>query len=769
MSFCRWLLLLLHIPTSVFYLSICTAAENTATANDPAFTVMTLKGHLGQDELIKAKHTLDQFNTEEGNTKTLIIEINSTSGELGPVLEMAKKIYALHLQKQIQIIVFIEDSAVGPAAILPFLADELYVSLFVSWGAIPLGNEARMSTNILRNQVVSLIAPENPHAKLLKIIAAAMSDPSVKIVDDNGWKVATETKEASSFSLISSPGETLVINQNQLKDLGLTAGVISTEAFYQKFQFSKAQQEQLNVEPSSSLAISEITFEKQLEKHIRFNADGPNTIGRILIEERTSGISESTWLYVKKALEYYRTSKPAFIILELNTPGGEVFASQKISDALKEMDTQANIPVVAFINNWAISAGAMLAYSCRFIAITKDASMGAAEPVLAGQSGEMKEASEKINSALRTDFANRARFFDRNPYLAEGMVDKDIILVMRHGKIIKLDSDSQIRTTGADPDTLIKAKGKLLTLNAEQLMQYGVADLMVLPTQLTPITEAEMESGQWPAKKSLLFQAPFFAKIPQATIDTYQMDWKTRFFVILATPLVSSLLLLGLMFGIYMEMSSPGFGIPGTIALFCLFLIILSTLSLDIANWLEVILLFTGLAIVAIDLFLLPTFGLLGFIGTVFFLVGLFGMLLPGISSVDFDFDTKTWNTAGEAFLSRVAWLSGTFLAGIILMVLMGRFVTPRFAAWNRLVLTGSEQNASQGYIAGEDPKKLPQPGQKGEVLSTLRPAGKVIIDGTIYDAMSSGNFIEKGTPVVVAHLEGSVIVVAEQIFETNK
>ena len=80
-------------------------------------------------------------------------------------------------------------------------------------------------------------------------------------------------------------------------------------------------------------------------------------------------------------MDYYKKNPPLFLILELNTPGGEVFTAQKISDALKELDTQMDIPVVAYINTWAISAGAMIAYSCRYIAIVNDSSMGAAEPV----------------------------------------------------------------------------------------------------------------------------------------------------------------------------------------------------------------------------------------------------------------------------------------------------------------------------------------------------------------------------------------------------
>lgn len=506
-------------------------------------------------------------------------------------------------------------------------------------------------------------------------------------------------------------------------------------------------------------AVDQKTLEEKLADHIKMHPAGTNEVGYIRIDDRTSGISQSTWLYVKKALDYYREkkTKPIFVILELNTPGGEVFAAQKISDALKELDTQDEIPVVAFINNWAISAGAMLAYSCRYIAVVKDGSMGAAAPVIIGETGEMKEASEKINSALRTDFGNRARFFDRNPSIAEAMVDKDVILVMREGKIIQVATEAQVITAGPNPDIIISPKGKLLTLNAEQLIQYGVADILLPPTKLEPITPEELSAGKWPAKKTLLFQQPFFAKIPDAVVDVYQMDWKTRFFVILASPMVSSLLLLGLMVGFYFEMNTPGFGVAGTIAVVSLILIILSNLSLEIANWLEVILLLTGIAIILVDLFVLPTFGLLGIVGLLFFFAGLLGIMIPELKSINFDFDSKSLNAAGEAALNRLGWLGATLIVGTLLILLSARYVTPKAAAWSRLVLTGSEQ---EGYTAAPTSEKLPAVGKKGTVYATLRPAGKVLIDGQIYDAMTTGSFIEKGTSIIVTSVEGVNIYV---------
>jgi membrane-bound ClpP family serine protease len=506
------------------------------------------------------------------------------------------------------------------------------------------------------------------------------------------------------------------------------------------------------------LSIEDV--DQNLVKFISYSQKEKNLVGYIAIDDRTSAISQSTWIYVKSALDYYKKVKPAFIILKLNTPGGEVFAAQQISDALQEIDTQLNIPVVAFIDNWAISAGAMIAYSCRYITCVKDASMGAAAPVIVGEGGQMVEASEKVNSAIRTDFANRARFFDRNADIAEAMVDKDVILVLRYGKVVRLDSEDQIRTKGANPDKVISNKGKLLTLDAKQMIEYNVADILLKPAKLTPITSEEESAGKWPFSKELLSTYPFFSKIPNAQVDSYQMDWRTQFFALLAMPLVSSLLMLGLLLGFYIEFNTPGFGLPGAVGITCLALIIISSLSLEIASWLEVIFIFIGIGMLVTEVFLLPTGGILGIIGAIFFIGGLFAVMIPGVGTIDFEFDTQTFNAAGQEFMKRLAWLCGTLVVSFIVMGLLARHLSPNLAGLNRLILQGNEQDAADGYIAGEKPETLPGPGSRGIVMATLRPAGKVVIDDKIYDAVTAGAFLDKGEKIVVEKLDGSVIVV---------
>jgi membrane-bound serine protease (ClpP class) len=726
---------------------------------EPVPTFLSMQGYLGKEQLDEARKTVAA--RVPAPNQTILIEINSTSGDLVQMLDFAKYLFELRSLNQDKIVIYIEDNAIGPAAILPFLADELYISLLVSWGDIPLGNEKTVPTNLLRNRVLSLINPSSPKADILKLLSIKMSDPDVKVVDENGWKVVPGNQTTYS-PVISEKGETMVINQNQMKQLGLVKESLTPAEFKKRFNPQMTESQMASSVPASaeSLQVSPEKLMEKLKTHIKYNPQGPNTVGHIYIGDKDTEISQTTWIYVKSALDHYKETKPIFVILEINTPGGEVFAAENISDALKELDTQHQIPVVCFIDNWAMSAGAMLAYSCRFITVTKDASMGAAEPVIASETGEMKSASEKINSALRADFANRASFFDRNPYIAEKMVDKDIILVLRHGRIIKLDNENQIRSTGLNPDIVISPKGKLLTMGAEDLIKYGVADMLLLPVQLQPITAEEKEKGQWSGAQELLFHQPFFDQIPQVTIDSHRMDWRTRFFALLAHPVVSSLLFMGLMIGFYLEISSPGASLPGSIAAICLFLIILSSFAQEIGSALELILMLVGLATVLIELFVLPTFGLLGFFGLICFIAGLFGLMLPGIGKIHFEWDTSTFNAAGDVFFERLAWLSGAMILSMIIMGLLGRYALPSFSTFKRFVLSGNEQDASLGYVAGEDPALLPKPGTAGTVLATLRPAGKVILNDKIYDAMSDGNFIEKGEKIEVVRIEGSIIIV---------
>ncbi len=687
-----------------------------------------VSGNLDRSAVDQLLEEVDQFKSSP-----LVMVLDSEEGDFEAALALARRIAHWKEQSKGTVIAYLDENVVGPAALLPFVADEIYASRFVTWGDL---DAREKSPAVLRSTLRGLVDGDLKQSLLL---AMALGD---EVVMDQ--KQMTQEK-----------GSRLVLNQKQLKKLGLLVETLPREKFEEKFSISSVPAPT----KSAALPTEKGSFEEELRKHIRYSDTEENIVGHLYIGDKKTQITEGTWLYVKQALDEYRKLNPIFIILELDTPGGQVYAAQKISDALQELDTQLDIPVVCYINNWAISAGVMLTYSCRFITVEGDASLGAAEPLL--QTGQGTQvASEKINSALRADFANRANYFGRNTLLPQAMVDKDMILVLRDGEFVNLSDEKQLRLKGSRPDLVVSPKGKLLTLNAKEIMEFGVGDLLVEPMKIASKSAKEEREGKWSSDKEPLFQKPFFNSIPNVKIVSYQPDWKTQFFTFLAKPAVASVLLMGLILGFYMEMNTPGFGIAGGFALFCLCMILLSSFAMEAIQWFEVILFFAGIALVVIDLLVIPTFGILGVVGVAMAIFGLMAIMLPGLENVDYEFDTNTFNAAGEYVLMRLGWLSMGFVISVIGIFLLAKYVFPALAPYSRLVLTGHEQ---EGFVAGVPLEDLPPLGSEGVTETNLKPAGTILVEGKLFDALSDGSYINKGEKVTVVEYEGSVLIVEKK------
>lgn len=433
----------------------------------------------------------------------------------------------------------------------------------------------------------------------------------------------------------------------------------------------------------------------------------PSRIGYLKLT-KDHPIDNSTYLKFKLSIDHFKEQKVGQIVVELDTPGGEVFAALKIADLLKEVQTRDQIPVMAYLNNWAISAGAMLAYSCKTIGISPGASMGAAEPVMQTTT-ETAPASEKVNSALRAEFANLATFWGRNPLLAEAMVDKDLILVLRQGEIVKLDDESQMKLGS---DQVITRKGKLLTLNAQQLKEFHIAAF----------------------ETSSLFQTPAFQG---KEIVTYN-HWKIDFYSFLSNPFIAGLLGFGLLIGIYLEMQHPGLIAPLILAGSCLGLILLSQFAVETVYLLELIALGAGIVILFVELFILPTFGIGGIVGLLLALGGFISIMIPHFHDVQF---FPALNLAAEAIIERLAYLCGWMLVAGCLFA----WILPRYL--RRFAHTHHHEHPLPFVIAE---------GKQGMAYTQLRPSGKVVIDGTHYEATTEGRFVEKGTAVAVIRQEGN-------------
>ncbi|MES2198610.1 MAG: hypothetical protein V4489_00370 [Chlamydiota bacterium] len=480
--------------------------------------------------------------------------------------------------------------------------------------------------------------------------------------------------------------------------------------------------EEVKVPLREKLSSSIVLGEYPLAGYLSLSKDGP--------------IDNTTYLYVKYALEEFRKQKVAFVLLDLDSPGGEVFSALRIVEELRKMDEEHKIAIVALVDDWALSAGALLAYSCRFIGATSSASMGAAEPVTVSSDGSMQTASEKMISALRVEFAKTAELYGRDPLIAEAMVDKDKVLVIRQGKVTSLLEDSQILPS----DQIITTKGKLLTLDAKQMIDLSVADFKV--------PAGGVLSGQTTLEKE-----PFFTESIQWI--SYS-NWKIAFFSFLSHPLVSSLLMLGMMLGLYGEVQNPGWGFSAILGIFCLFFIILSAFATQLVGSLEIILAALGLLLLLIDLLFIG-FGFLGGFGLLLFFGGLIAMLLPSLNGESFSLDPTGWGIVLSEWAYRLSFFLAVIFLGLIFCVVLSRFFWRKSIFARKLILKQvKEEKLEVEY--------RPARGTEGEAFSALRPFGKVMIEGRLYEAETEGEMIYEASKIVVVDSSKRTLLVREMV-----
>lgn len=399
--------------------------------------------------------------------------------------------------------------------------------------------------------------------------------------------------------------------------------------------------------------------------------------------------------FVERALAEAEKNQAAAVILDINTFGGRVDAAVQIRDALLD----SPVRTIAFVDKRAISAGALISLAAETIIMAPGGTIGAATPVQSGPSGNTTApTSEKTVSYVRKEFRSTAESRKRPPLIAEAMVDSDVVI----------------------PD--VSEKGKLLTLTTEEALKLKVADL-----QANSI-EALLKA----------------LDIKDAELRTLAPNWAEEIVRFLTHPVVSSLLVSVAMLGIFLELRTPGFGIPGAIGLTSLSLFMWGHWLVQLAGWEELLLAGAGLFLLLLELFVIPGFGVAG-------ILGLLALLSALVMS------TLGAGSHSEIVLWAVVRMGFSIIVAIVLSVLFLKFL-PKLPVGRKLILS-TELDASDGYASApaSDYQWL---GRTGHAHSTLRPAGIADIQGHRVDVVSDGEFIDAGEPIRVMHVDGNRIVV---------
>ena len=278
--------------------------------------------------------------------------------------------------------------------------------------------------------------------------------------------------------------------------------------------------------------------------------------------------------YVQRVLSEAGKAGAAAVLLEVNTLGGRLDAAVQIRDAL----LGSPVRTVAFVNRRAISAGALITLASGTIVMASGATVGAAPPVHWGPPGGGAEAvGEKTVSYVRKEFAATAETRKRPVALAEAMVDADVEIAG------------------------VVDKGKLLTLSTEEALRLKFADFRA-------------DSAQ---------EALRLAGLPDAELRRFEPNWAENVVRFLTHPMVSSLLISVGMLGIFLELRTPGFGLPGIAGVLSLGLFFWGHSLAQLAGWEELLLVALGVVLLALELLVFPGFGIAGVLGLLALAAGL--------------------------------------------------------------------------------------------------------------------------------------------------
>ncbi len=399
----------------------------------------------------------------------------------------------------------------------------------------------------------------------------------------------------------------------------------------------------------------------------------------------------------ERAFEDADSLNADFILIHMNTYGGMV----ESADSIRTKVMQSKIPVIVFIDNNAASAGALISIAADRIYMRPGGNIGAATVV--DQTGE--EVPDKFQSYMRSMMRSTAEAKDRDPLIAQAMVD---------------------------PSFEIKGvveKGKVLTFTSSEALEWGFCEGIAENTK----------------------QVLELAGIENYTIIEQELTVTDRIINFLISPLVSGILIMLIMGGLYFELQTPGVGFPIFVSVLAASLYFAPLYAEGIAEHWEIALFIVGIILIGVELFAIPGFGFTGILGAVFVITGL---TLAMVDSNGLDY---TGVPLQEVLMAFMIVIIAMFLSISSSMYLSQKlFSTSRFGE----LALNTVQETSSGYSSA-NPQMSILIGKTGVAKTMLRPSGKIEIDDDIYDATALTGFIDKGEKVkVVKHETSQVFVI---------
>ncbi len=428
--------------------------------------------------------------------------------------------------------------------------------------------------------------------------------------------------------------------------------------------------------------------------------------GPVVVVPIRTEISPAQFFFLRRALKDAERRNASAVILDMETYGGEVKAALDSMDAL----LKTKVPTFTFVNNKAISAGALIALATQQIYMSPNAVIGAAAPVQSGGEDLSKTMADKTVSALSAMARAASQKNGHNADIADAFINKE--------KELKIG------------DVVINGSGGLLTLSAQEAVKpYDGKPLLavaVVDSLAELLKRAGLSNGVERLEPSGFEQIAF---------------WVTS---------LAPLLLLGGIAGAYIEIKTPGFGVPGIISVICFTFFFAGHYIAGLSGWEVVVCFAIGLALVLGELLLHP------------------GTVLPGLAGALMMVGALVWAMV-DRYPNEPLWPSETMLmrplinvgiafAGAIVFATLVAKYLPKTALYRRIALIAVLPPGVE-HSMPESNRALAT-GAAGVAKTMLRPSGKATFGEHVFDVVAEGEFIDAGSSVRVTLVEGARVVV---------
>ncbi len=505
----------------------------------------------------------------------------------------------------------------------------------------------------------------------------------------------------------------------------------------------------------------------------------------------TGTITEITRDSIQRRLDYVRERGVDLVIFEFDTPGGVLGTTLEICTDIKRLRKEG-IRAYAWINPQAYSAGTIIALATEGIVMSDYARMGDCQPIMVtgtGVSAVPEEIEAKATSPLVAELRDSTQ---RNGYnylmtlalirpemeiwwmentqtgekrfvntkererlttLPDGTEKKDKGLLdyltgRREGE--SKDSAGGERKTswrevknhpglGEVHQPIVEADKQLLTMSTAEALAYGFA-------------RAEVNNEQ--ELRDYFRISGSIERLEDTHMETL-VQW-------LASPMVRGILFLLMLLGAYVEFHTPGIGLAGAVALVCLVLFLGAPYMAGITMTWEIVVIVVGIILLAIELFVLPGFGVAGVTGLILLVVGLLFSFVPPEPGWNehwfWRFRMPTVPATYTYLKNGLYVLVGGLCGSLITAYFLARFLPQTTVGRMFIPPNPTREQTEMRYSVADGV----QVGAVGVARSTLRPAGKALIDGALVDVVTLGEFIEKDARVEVVERHGVRVVVRQ-------